>query len=176
MLLLGNATEVLGSLYVIEDSALGGRQVAPLLKRTLGLAQGRGASYLHGFGGETGAMWNNFRVLASLEIGESSRDTARACQSARRTFAALLDLFAPLAPPAPAAAMDENGARQTAPDRLPAHGARDPASFPPATEDDMHIDLEVDDVELEGDTVLELPLEDLDDLDDGGGDTLPMPL
>jgi len=87
--------DVLGSLYVIEGSALGGRVIAPHLKTTLGLEPGRGASYFHGFGGETGVMWANFRVLASLEIGESSHSTVQACQSANRTFAALIDLFAP---------------------------------------------------------------------------------
>jgi heme oxygenase (biliverdin-IX-beta and delta-forming) len=173
---LADVAEVLGSLYVIEGSAPDNRAIAPQLKRTLGLAQGRGASYFHGFGGETGAMWNNFRVLAALEIGESSRDTVRACQSARRTFAALIDLFAPLVPPAQPAAMDENAPQQIAPALLMAHGADDPASFPPATEDDMHIDLEVDDVEFEGDTVLELPLDEMEDLEEPSDDTLRMPL
>ena len=98
MLPLGDLAEVLGSLYVIEAAGLEGRAITPHLKSTLGLGQGRGASYFHGFGGETGVMWNNFRVLASLEIGESSRVTVQACKSAKRTFAALIDLFAPLAP------------------------------------------------------------------------------
>ena len=97
---LGDLAEAMGALYVIEVSALGGRVIAPQLKRTLGLAQGRGASYFHGFGGETAAMWANFRVQAALEIGDSSHNTVRACQSAKRTFAALIELFAPLAPAA----------------------------------------------------------------------------
>ena len=104
---LAELPEVLGSLYVIESTALDGRALAPRLKTALGLDQGRGASFFHGFGGGTGVMWNNFRVLASLEIGESPQATVRACQSARRTYAALIDLFAPLAigapPPAPPA-------------------------------------------------------------------------
>lgn len=90
--------QVLGSIYVIEGSALGGRVVAPRLKATLGLVPGRGASYFHGFGGATGEMWRDFRVLAALEIGESAPAVSRACRSARRTFGVLLELFAPLAP------------------------------------------------------------------------------
>ena len=173
---LGDLAEVLGSLYVIESAAVAGRVVAPQLKRTLGVAQGRGASYFHGFGAETGVMWNNFKVLASLEIGESSRGTVRACQSARRTFAALFELFAPLAPPAEPAVMRENVPQQISPALLHAFGATDPASTPVATEDDMHIDLEVD--ETEGDTVLELPLDELEELelDEAGGDTIRMQL
>ncbi|MGN6524835.1 MAG: biliverdin-producing heme oxygenase [Burkholderiaceae bacterium] len=89
--------QVLGSVYVIEGSALGSRVIAPRLKATLDLVPGRGASYFHGFGGATGEMWRDFRVLAALEVGESPAAIARACRSARRTFAVLIDLFAPLA-------------------------------------------------------------------------------
>jgi heme oxygenase len=170
---LGDLAEVLGSLYVVEGSALDGRVIAPHLKRTLGLDQGRGASYFHGFGGETGVMWNNFRVLASLEIGESSRSTVRACQNAKRTFGALIDLFAPLAPVPEAIVMRQEIPQQIAPALLVAYGEDDPESTRPMPLDDMHVDLEVDDEPAEGDTVLELPL---DDLDEGSGDTVRMPL
>jgi heme oxygenase (biliverdin-IX-beta and delta-forming) len=170
---LGDLAEVLGSLYVIESAAPGDRLIAPHLKRTLGLDQGRGASYFHGFGGETGVMWNNFRVLASLEIGESSRGTVRACKSAKRTFAALIDLFAPLAPATEAIAMRQEIPQQIAPALSIAFGDDDPESTRPMPLDDMHVDLEVDDEPAEGDTVLELPLEDLDE---GGGDTVRMQL
>ena len=95
---LRDLAELLGSLYVIEGSALGGQTLAPRLKTTLGLGLGHGASYFHGFGGETATMWRDFRVLASLEIGESSKATVRACKSAKRTFGALIELFEPLAP------------------------------------------------------------------------------
>jgi len=127
---LGDLAEVMGSLYVIEGSALGGRVIAPLLKRSLGLDQGRGASYFHGFGGETGAMWANFRLQAALEIGDSPRHTLRACQSAKRTFAALIDLFGPLAPASAPGSVD-------VPIDLPEADDRDPP-----------------------DTLVELPLED----------------
>ena len=170
---LGDLAEVLGSLYVIEGSALGGRVITPHLKRTLGLGQGRGASYFHGFGGETGVMWSNFRVLASLEIGESSRNTVRACQSAKRTFAALIDLFSLLAPAAEPAMTHPDAPQRIAPALLAAFGDDDPESTRPAPLDELHVDLEVDDVPTEGDTVLELPL---DDLDEGSGDTVRMQL
>jgi len=173
---VGDLAEVLGSLYVIESSALDGRVIAAHLKRTLGLGQGRGASYFHGFGGETGVMWNNFRVLASLEIGESSRNTVRACQGAKRTFAALIELFAPLAPVAEPAPIRADVPQRIAPALLLAFGDDDAEPKPPAPGDEMHIDLEVDDEATEGDTLLELPLDDLDDLDEGSGDTVRMQL
>jgi heme oxygenase len=169
---LGDLAEVLGSLHVIEAAALDGRVIAPHLKRTLGLGQGRGASYFHGFGGETSVMWDNFRVLASLEIGESSRNTVRACQSARRTHAALIDLFAPLAPAAEPAPPRADVPQRIAPALLAAFGGdtRLADTTPP---DGTQVDLEVDDAPADGDTVVELPLEDLDE---GSGDTVRMPL
>jgi heme oxygenase len=110
---LEHLPQLLGSLYVIEGSALGGRVIAPHLKASLGIGPGHGASYFHGFGGDTGEMWRDFRVLTSLEIGESSKDTVSACRSAKRTFAALIELFSPLAP-LPELALDP------APDDAPA--------------------------------------------------------
>ncbi|MET0383938.1 MAG: biliverdin-producing heme oxygenase [Burkholderiaceae bacterium] len=97
---LDDLAQILGSLYVVEGSALGGRVIAPRLKTALGLDAGCGASYFHGFGGQTGVMWNDFRVTASLEIGESHKAVLRACRSAKRTFSALTETFAPLAAPA----------------------------------------------------------------------------
>jgi len=93
---LEHVAEVFGSLYVIEDSAIGGRVVAPRLHSMLGLSRGRGASFFHGFGGETSAMWGDFRVLAAREIGTSDASMALACEGARRTFAAMSALFEPL--------------------------------------------------------------------------------
>jgi hypothetical protein len=158
---LGDLAEVLGSLYAIEDSALVGRVIAPQLKSTLGLAQGRGASYFHGFGGETGVMWNNFRVLASLEIGESSRETVRACKSAKRTFDALIELFAPLASaPEPAPATD-GVPQQIAPALLRAFGVeeeeQDTQPVPLDDEADVDVDLPVEDIPDE----VVLPLDDV---------------
>ena len=158
---LGDLAELLGSVYVIEDSALGGRVIAPQLKTTLGVAQGRGASYFHGFGGETGVMWNNFRVLASLEIGESSRDTVRACKSARRTYDALIELFAPLASaPEPVPAAD-GAPQRIAPALLRAFGVEDDEEdtqpVPLDDEADVDVDLPVEDIPDE----VELPLDDL---------------
>jgi len=171
---LADLAQVLGSLYVIEGSALGGRVIAPLLKRTLGLGQGSGASYFHGFGGDTAAMWSNFRVLAALEIGDSSRDIVQACRSASRTFAALIDLFAPLAPAEAPAAPRQAQAQRIAPALLLAHAGPDDDddATRPAPLADIHIDLPADGEADAGDTLVELPMDD--ELDPG--DTLRMPL
>ena len=169
---LGDPAEAMGSLYVIEGSALDGRVIAPQLKRNLGLGQGRGASYFHGFGGETGAMWANFRVQAALEIGDSSRNTVRACQSAKRTFAALIDLFASLAPPE-AVPVRVEPSSQIAPALLMAYAAA--SGDPPGTGSlaDIHIDLPAEDESEDDPTLVELPM---DDGEDEGGDTERVPL
>jgi heme oxygenase (biliverdin-IX-beta and delta-forming) len=148
---LGDLPEALGSLYVIETLALDGRAAAPLLKQTLDIGQGRGASFFHGFGGESAAMWTNFRVLAALEIGDALPNARRACQSALRTFAALLELFAPLA----------------------VSGSADGPSSRPSPLADIHIDLPDDDDPEPDQALVELPI---DDGEDDGGDTLRMPL
>jgi heme oxygenase len=95
---LEDLATLLGSIYVVEGLAVEGQVVTPRLKATLGLGAGHGASFFHGFGGDAEAMWRDFRVMAALEIGESSKATVRACKSAKRTLAALIELFAPLAP------------------------------------------------------------------------------
>ena len=169
---LGDPAEAMGSLYVIESAALDGRVVAPQLKRTLGLGQGRGASYFHGFGGETAAMWANFRVQAALEIGDSPRNTMRACQSAKRTYAALIELFAPFAPPEPARVHVEPSTR-IAPALLMAFGAVGTESGSPAPLADIHIDLPAEDESDDDPTLVELPM---DDGEDEGGDTERVPL
>lgn len=169
---LGDLPLVFGSLYVIEGSALGGRVIAPHLKRTLGLDQGRGASYFHGFGGETGVMWNNFRTLAALEIGESPRGTVLACQSAKRTFTALIEVFAPLAGADDVPAQAAPVPQRIAPALLVAWGDDDPDATRPAPLDGDHIELPVDEPD-EGDTVFDIPL---DEPGDGNADTQPLPL
>lgn len=87
-----------GSLYVIEGSALGGQVIAPRLKRDLGLEPGRGASYFHGHGARTGALWREFRLLAEEEIGADPAHRRLACRAAKQTFEALIATFEPLLP------------------------------------------------------------------------------
>jgi heme oxygenase (biliverdin-IX-beta and delta-forming) len=170
---LEDLAQVLGSLYVIETLAVGGRVIAPLLKRTLGVAQGRGASYFHGFGGDTAAMWSNFRVLTALEIGESSRDTVRACQNAKRSFAALIEMFTPLAPVQAPPASREATPQRIAPALMMAFGPEDDdEATRPAPLADIHIDLPAEGDAGDGDTLVELPMDDEAD----PGDTIRMPL
>jgi heme oxygenase len=101
---LAGVATLFGSMYVIEGSALGGRVIAPGLARELGLGPGRGASYFHGYGEHTGAMWREFRQRAASEVGGDAEAVRAACRGAERTFDALLHTFALLDSFAPIAA------------------------------------------------------------------------
>lgn len=85
-----------GALYVIEGSALGGQVITPRLQRDLGLEPGRGASYFHGFGAQTGGMWREFRHWAGASIGADAAARGQACRAAGQTFDALIATFEPL--------------------------------------------------------------------------------
>lgn len=85
--------QALGSLYVIEGSALGGQVIAPKLQRELGLVPGAGASYFHGFGRDTGGMWREFRQVLAREVEPSEEAVGQACEAARGTFVALTQVF-----------------------------------------------------------------------------------
>lgn len=102
---LASPDAVFGSLYVLEGSALGGQVLTPRLREHHGLTPEHGASYFHGFGARTGAMWREFRLLAQDEVGHDAARQTAACRAAVQTFEALLATFAPLAiTPVPATA------------------------------------------------------------------------
>jgi heme oxygenase len=87
-----SAEAALGSLYVIEGSALGGQVISRALRDSLGLSADRGATFFNGWGSRTGAMWREFQqVLATVDEPGFDRDAA--CRSAVRTFGALSAVF-----------------------------------------------------------------------------------
>ncbi len=94
---MADTAAALGSMYVIEGSALGGQVIAPMLRQHLGLTPTTGASYFHGHGPATGAMWRDFRDVITRELGHDDTAARSACSSAQRTFAALCDVFEELA-------------------------------------------------------------------------------
>lgn len=60
-----SAAAVIGALYVIEGSTLGGQVIAPQLKRSLGVERDRGASFFHGYGDKTNQHWQHFWLYAA---------------------------------------------------------------------------------------------------------------
>jgi heme oxygenase len=96
---LDTPSAAIGALYVLEGSALGGQVLVPQLARHLGVRPGHGATYFHGFGERTGAMWREFRQLAQAHAGADEAAQADALRGAAQTFEALLHTFAALDTP-----------------------------------------------------------------------------
>jgi heme oxygenase len=83
---------LLGCAYVLEGATLGGQVLQRTLSPRLGIAPGRGATFLEGYGARTGAMWRTF--VASLEdAGRNGADEAACIDGARETFVAMGDWF-----------------------------------------------------------------------------------
>ena len=93
---LDSPAAAIGSLYVIEGSALGGQVLTPKLLAAHGLTPEHGTAYFHGFGARTGAMWREFRQLAQVEAGGEEADRSAACDAAVDTFRALIATFGPV--------------------------------------------------------------------------------
>lgn len=60
---LANRAHVLGAMYVIEGSTLGGQYIARHVERVLNLKPNEGSAYFHGYGDQTGQMWRDFKEL-----------------------------------------------------------------------------------------------------------------
>jgi heme oxygenase len=88
-LALPSVAAALGSLYVLEGSALGAQVIAPRLARELGIDAASGGAYFAGNGEATGAMWREFRELLEREVGDCAKARTEACDAAVATFDAL---------------------------------------------------------------------------------------
>jgi heme oxygenase len=82
----------LGSLYVLEGSALGGQVIAQRMQRWHGIGAHDGAAYFTGWGERTGAMWREFRHVLACEVTDAASRQA-ACAGAIATFDALTATF-----------------------------------------------------------------------------------
>lgn len=62
----------LGAMYVMEGSTLGGRFIAKTIQKRLDLSSAQGVQFFHGYGQETGPMWQQFQqALLDFEVGHS---------------------------------------------------------------------------------------------------------
>ena len=90
---LDDAASAWGSMYVLEGSALGGQVIARQLAQQLAIGPDTGGAYFHGWGGETGAMWRQFRERLEGELAGDAAALERACAAAVATFDALAATF-----------------------------------------------------------------------------------
>ena len=82
---------LLGYLYVLEGSALGAKQIGPLIQAALGLTGG-GAGYLSQGAAHTDDRWSGFRVRLQQAIG-TPVDEQLVLDGARELFGALARIF-----------------------------------------------------------------------------------
>lgn len=92
-LALPDKASALGSMYVLEGSALGGQVIAHALKQAHGLDARRGTGYFTGHGADTGRLWREFRDLLARELDPEPAAIQGACRAAVDTFDALIACF-----------------------------------------------------------------------------------
>ncbi|WP_201836331.1 biliverdin-producing heme oxygenase [Microvirga zambiensis] len=80
---------VLGSMYVVEGSTLGGAIIAREVERKLGLTAETGCAYFRSYGRETAAMWKSFGAVL-LEASSPEADDLIVA-SAQKTFDVMHD-------------------------------------------------------------------------------------
>jgi heme oxygenase len=88
-LALDGVAEALGALYVVEGSTLGGRIIARMLERSIGVTPGDGADFYHSYGDERGARWTAYKAALDA-FGEAHPEQMEAViASAAQTFDAM---------------------------------------------------------------------------------------
>ncbi|HEY8383990.1 MAG TPA: biliverdin-producing heme oxygenase [Microvirga sp.] len=80
---------VLGSLYVIEGSTLGGAVIAQAVEQRLGLSADTGCAYFRAYGRDVAARWRDFGAVLLAASSPATDDLVIA--AADRTFALMQD-------------------------------------------------------------------------------------
>jgi heme oxygenase len=93
---LAGLPQALGSLYVLEGSALGGQFIAAQVRRHLDLWPGNGAAYFNGCGAGTAERWRGFQRLLARELDADPEGRAQAVDAAVATFDGLIGTFSSL--------------------------------------------------------------------------------
>jgi heme oxygenase len=83
---LDTAPQVMGCLYVLEGSMLGGQVITRALHDALGLTPERGAAFFAGYGAATGARWRGFREMLEDFSGSDAERVDAIVGSASATF------------------------------------------------------------------------------------------
>jgi heme oxygenase len=65
---------LLGTMYVMEGSTLGGQFIARHVETALHLSEGQGDSYFRGHGSQTGHMWKEFCEMLKVRIPDDQTD------------------------------------------------------------------------------------------------------
>lgn len=72
---LKDDASLLGAMYVMEGSTLGGRLIARHVERVLGLSAGVGDAYFRGHNQQTGTLWKEFCGVLQARVPDRETDT-----------------------------------------------------------------------------------------------------
>jgi heme oxygenase len=86
---LPSSTAVLGSMYVVEGSTLGGAIIAREVERRLGLTAETGCSYFRSYGRDVAVMWKQFGAKLLEASSPESDDVI--VETAQETFNVMHD-------------------------------------------------------------------------------------
>lgn len=78
---------ILGALYVVEGSTLGGQLITRHVRQVLGLNENEGLQFFSSYGAEVGSRWKSFRSL--LQQYSSAETDGQIVEGARVTFATM---------------------------------------------------------------------------------------
>lgn len=76
---------LLGAMYVMEGSTLGGQLIARHVETALRFSEGRGTAFFRGYGNRTGQMWKQFCEF--LKIYVTDEETHLVVEAAKAMFA-----------------------------------------------------------------------------------------
>lgn len=75
---------LLGIMYVMEGSRLGGQLIARHVEASLHLSEGQGDAYFRGHGDRTGTMWKEFCEVLKTRVSDNQTDEV--VTAAKATF------------------------------------------------------------------------------------------
>ena len=70
---LDDLSSLLGALYVVEGSSLGGQIIYRQIQQQLGLDAGSGVAFFYGDGDATGSSWKRFTAILEANITDPNR-------------------------------------------------------------------------------------------------------
>ena len=72
---MNDLPSLLGTMYVMEGSTLGGQLIARHVEKTLHLTEGQGDAFFRGHGDRTGPMWQEFCGMLNMQVSDDRTDT-----------------------------------------------------------------------------------------------------
>ncbi len=81
---MNDKASLLGTMYVMEGSKLGGKLIARHVEKTLGLTSGNGTAFFRDHGRQTGVLWKEFCDILCAKVTDP--ESAEVIESAKEMF------------------------------------------------------------------------------------------